>query len=158
MKKTYKKFLTFLPLVISLFVYLFYCSMELWVLSPKGLTWRPYTITGMLVITTLGLVIFLVMVGYKLLKGLKEPRKPMKILRLVSVVFIGFVTFCISAWGAILLSLTYTHENVVKIDETKYVCCLSDWNPTYHYYHEYDSWFTMADESFKSVPNESIDN
>ena len=153
-----KKFLIFLPMVISIFVYLFYCGIELSVLSPKGLTWRPYITTVMLGITIIGVVISLVMVSYKLLNGLKEQRKPMKILRLVSVVFIGFVTLCISAWGAILLSLTYTHENVVKIDETKYVCCLSDWNPTYHYYHEYDSWFTMEDESFKNVPNESIDN
>ena len=153
-----KKFLLFLPMVISIFVYLFYCGIELSVLSPKGLTWRPYITTVMLGITIIGVVISLVMVSYKLLNGLKEQRKPMKILRLVSVVVVGCVTLCISASGVILLSLTYTHENVVKIDETRYVSCLSDWNPTYFHYHEYDSWFIMADESFKSTKNENLDN
>ena len=158
MKKTYKKFLIFFPLVISILAYSFYCGIELWVLRANRLSWRPYITTGMLVITTIGLVIFFVMMGYKLLKGLKEQRKSMKILRLVTVVVIGCITLCISAWGAIFVSLTYTHEKVVKIDETRYVSCLSDWNPSYYHYHEYDGWFTMADEAFKSVPNESIDN
>lgn len=158
MKKTYKKFLVFLPLVISILVYCFYCGIELWVLRTNGLSWRPYITTGVLVITTIGLVIFFVMMGYKLLKGLKEQRKSMKILRLVSVVVIGCITLCISAWGAIFVSLTYTHEKVVEIDETRYVSCLSDWNPIYYHYYEYNGWFTMADETFESIKNEDIDN
>ena len=81
MKKTYKKFLIFFPLVISILAYSFYCGIELWVLRTNGLSWRPYITTGMLVITTIGLVIFCVTMSYRLLKGLKEQRKAMKILR-----------------------------------------------------------------------------
>ncbi len=158
MRTAHKKFLIFLSLVISILGYFIYCSIELWVLRPKGLSWRPYITTGMLVVIILGLIIFFVLMGCKLLKGLKKQRIPMKILRLVSVVVIGCITLFISACGVIFLSLTYTHEKVIKTDETRYVSCLSDWNPIYYHYHEYDSWFTMVDEPFESIKNENIDN
>ena len=54
------------------------------------------------------------------------------------------------------MSLSYTHEKVVKTDDTKYIACLSDWNPIYYHYHEYDSCFTMVKEPFESIKNENI--
>ena len=144
MKRTYKKFGTFFPLVISLLVYSVYAGIELCVLRPKGLRWRPYMTTGTLVIITIGFVFFFVLLGYKLIKGIRDRRKPLKIL--CQLVLIGFITFCISSCGVNGFSLAYTHEKVVKTDETWYVSCLNDWNPSYYRYYEYDSWFTMGEE------------
>lgn len=158
MRNKHKNFLTFLPLLISVLVCFIYCSLELCVLRPKGLSWRPYITTGMFAIITLGLMLFFILLGYKLLIGLKKQRTPMKILRLVSVVVIGCITLYISACGLVLLSLTYTHEKVIVTDETRYISCLSDWNPVYYHYHEYDSWFTMVDEPFESIKTQNIDN
>ena len=154
MKKTIKNILMYLPLAISILFFFIYCCIELWVLRPRELSWRPYVTTGMFIVITMGLVIFFVLIGYKLLKGLKEQRTPMKILRMISVVVIGCATLCIVACGVTFGSLTYTHEKVVEIDEIRCVSCLSDWNPIYYHYHEYDSWFTMADEPYESVKNE----
>ena len=147
MKKTYKKFWTFFPLVISILVYSVYAGTELCVLRPRGLSWRPYITTGTVVIITIGLAFFFAIIGYKLLKGLNEQRKTMKkLLRLVAVAVIGCITLGISSCGVTLCSMSYTHEEVVEIDEARYVSCLSDWNPSYYRYYEYDSWFTMGEE------------
>lgn len=155
MKKT-KKLLTFLPLIISILVYFIYSIIELFILRQKGLSWRPYITTGMIIIITLGLVCFFILLDCKLLGRFKNQRTTMKILRLVSALGISCITLCIAVCGVIFLSLTYTHEKIVKTDETRYVSCLSDWNPIYYHYHEYDSWFTMADEPFESIKNENI--
>lgn len=72
MKKASKIFLMFLPLIISILVYCIYCGIELAVLSPQGLSWRPYMTLGMLVVITLGLACFCVMLICRLLKGLKN--------------------------------------------------------------------------------------
>ncbi len=151
MRKTHKNLFTVLPLVISVLAYIIYCCIELWFLRPKGLSWRPYITTGMFIVITIGLMLFFVLMIYKLLKGLKKQRTSMKVFRLGLVVVIGCITLCVSACGLLSVSLTYTHEKVIETDETRYVSCLSDWNPIYYHYHEYDSWFTMVDEPFESI-------
>ena len=151
MKKSYKNFLIVLPLAISILAYLIYCSIELLALRPKGLSWRPYVTTGMFIVITMGLIIFFVLLVCKLLKGLKQQIKTKKILCLVASVVLGCTAIWIAICGVVFLSLTFTHEKVVKTDDIKYVSCLSDWNPIYYHHYEYDSWFTMADEPFESI-------
>ena len=154
MKKSYKNFLIALPLAISVLAYLIYCSIELLILRPKGLSWRPYVTTGMFIVITIGLIIFFVLLVCKLLKALKQQIKTKKILCLVASVVLGCTAIWIAICGVVFLSLTFTHEKVVKTDDTKYISCLSDWNPIYYHHHEYDSWFTMSDEPFESIKNE----
>ena len=156
MKNTCKKFLMFLPLIISILVYCMYCGIELGVLSPQGLSWRPYVTFGMLVVITLGLVSFCVLLICRLLRGLKNQRIGKKALRLISALGLGGIAACVVMWGVIFMSLSYTHEKVIKTDDTRYISCLSDWNPIYYHYHEYDSCFTMVKEPFKSIKNENI--
>ena len=154
MKKSYKNFLIVLPLAISILAYLIYCSIELLALRPKGLSWRPYVTTGMFIVITMGLIIFFVLLVCKLLKGLKQQIKTKKILRLIASAVLGCTTIWIAICGVVFVSLTFTHEKVVKTDDIKYISCLSDWNPIYYHHHEYDSWFTMSDEPFESIKNE----
>ena len=154
MKKSYKNFLIALPLAISVLAYLIYCSIELLALRPKGLSWRPYVTTGMFIVITMGLIIFFVLLVCKLLKGLKQQIKTKKILCLVASVVLGCTAIWIAICGVVFVSLTFTHEKVVKTDDIKYISCLSDWNPIYYHHHEYDSWFTMSDEPFESIKNE----
>lgn len=156
MKNTYKKFIIFLPLIIAILGYCIYCGIELCVLQPKGLCWRPYMTFEVLVIITLGLVSFCVLLIYKSLKGLKNQSISKKVIRLISSLGLGCITACVVIWGVIFMSLSYTHEKVVKIDNIKYISCLSDWNPIYYHYHEYDSCFTMVKEPFESIKNEDI--
>ena len=47
-------------------------GIELGVLRPQGLSWRPYVTLGMLAIITLGLVCFFVLLICRLLRGLKN--------------------------------------------------------------------------------------
>ena len=156
MKNTCKKFLMFLPLIISILVYCMYCGIELGVLSPQGLSWRPYVTFGMLVVITLGLVSFCVLLICRLLRGLKNQSIGKKALRLISALGLGGIAACVVMWGVIFMSLSYTHEKVIKTDDTRYISCLSDWNPIYYHYHEYDSCFTMVKEPFESIKNENI--
>lgn len=156
MKNTYKKFLIFLPLIISILVCFMYCGIELGVLSPQGLSWRPYVTFGMLVVITLGSVSFCVLLICRLLSGLKNQSIGKKALRLISALGLGGITACVVMWGVIFMSLSYTHEKVIKTDDTRYISCLSDWNPVYYHYHEYDSCFTMVKEPFESIKNENI--
>lgn len=156
MTKINKKIFMFLPLIISILAYLIYASIELLVLNQKGLRWRPYITSGVVCFITLGLVCFFVLLECKLLRGLKNQSVMMKILRLFFSIGIGCIMLWIAMCGVLFLSLTYTHEKVVKTDETKYISCLSDWNPIYYHYHEYDSFFTMVDEPFESIKNENI--
>lgn len=156
MKKINKNFLMFLPLIIAILVYCIYCGIELGVLSPQGLSWRPYVTMGMLVVITLGLSCFCVLLICRLLRGLKNQSIGKKVLRLILALGLGYVAACVVIWGVIFMSLSYIHEKVVKTDDTKYIACLSDWNPIYYHYHEYDSCFTMVKEPFESIKNENI--
>ena len=106
MKNTCKKFLMFLPLIISILVYCMYCGIELGVLSPQGLSWRPYVTFGMLAVITLGLVSFCVLLICRLLRGLKNQSIGKKALRLISALGLGGIAACVVMWGVIFMSLS----------------------------------------------------
>ena len=99
MKKTNKNFLMFLPLIIAILVYCIYCGIELGVLSPQGLSWRPYVTMGMLVVITLGLSCFCVLLICRLLRGLKNQSIGKKVLRLILALGLGYVATCVVIWG-----------------------------------------------------------
>ena len=151
-----KKVIIFIPLLISMIVAVTYFGIYYLLLKNAGLTWRPYVFIAMIIVVIVGIVSFFLLLLHSLFVGLKQCKTSLKIVRLVITFIAGVVTVFVVGGSCILISLSYQHEEVVKIDDKKYVCSISDWNPIYYYFHEYDGWFTMAEEPFMKTKAENV--
>lgn len=151
-----KKVIIVIPLWISMAVAVIYFGIYYLLLKNAGLTWRPYVSIAMIIVVIVGIVSFLLLLLHRLFVGLKQCKISLKIVRLVITFVAGvFIVFVVGG-SCIWISLSYQHETVVEIDGKKYVYTISDWNPIYYYFHEYDGWFTMVEEPFMKMKAENV--
>lgn len=151
-----KKVIIVIPLWISMVVAVIYFGIYYLLLKNAGLTWRPYVSIAMIIVVIVGIVSFLLLLLHRLFVGLKQCKISLKIVRLVITFVAGvFIVFVVGG-SCIWISLSYQHETVVEIDGKKYVYTISDWNPIYYYFHEYDGWFTMVEEPFMKMKAENV--
>ena len=151
-----KKLTIIIPVLISTVTAVMYFGIYYLLLKNAGLTWRPYVFIVMIIVVILGFVGSFFLLSYRLLNNLKQCKISKKIVRLMIFLIVGIFTAGVVGGGCILASLSYQHEKVVEIDDEKYVYMISDWNPIYYYFYEYDGWFTMVEEPFMKMKSENM--